>query len=305
MLNPKSSPKSLSGDPRQSHKGTASLKHSGMTLFWFKWMIPLAMLGVIYYPTFLWMIDRWAARDSYFGHGFIIPFVSLYWIFKKRGTLSRLSRRGEQWGFLIVLAGVFLQLGASFLRIYFVSAFSLVLILMGGIYFLFGRKIAREVWFPILFLSLMIPLPLLAISELTLQMKFFVSEISAFLLNSIGIRAVREGSYLYTPNALVLVGDPCSGLRSFLAFLCLGLVFAYESKSIFWKRVVLVISGLPLAIGSNVLRVFSLSLLSEIYGMGFVSKGVHDASGIIVFAVAFFAFMLIRKSLEGSSHAMG
>lgn len=272
---------------------------------WVKWAVPLAMLGVIYYPTFLWMIDRWAARDSYFGHGFIIPFVSLYWIFKKRKALSRLERASEWWGFLIVLAGVLLQLGASFLRIYFVSAFSLVLILMGGIYFLFGRKAASEIWFPIAFLSFMIPLPLLAISEITLKMKFFVSELSAFLLNSMGIRALREGSYLYTPNAMVLVGDPCSGLRSFLAFLCLGLVFAYESKTILWKRTALVASGLPLAIGSNVLRVFSLSILSEIYGMDFVSKSVHDASGIIVFIIAFFAFMLIRKSLEGSSHAMG
>ncbi len=265
---------------------------------WAKWIAPLGVLGYVYYPTFVWMAERWSARDSYFGHGFMILLVSFYWIIQKRNVLTNCEHGSNFFGFLILITGALVQILSSVFRIYFLSAFSFVLVLFGAVYFAFGKKVIREIWFPILFLALMVPLPLLFISEITLRMKFFVSEVSVFLLNSIGIHSVREGSYIYTPHALSLIGDPCSGLRSFLAFLCLGLVFAYDSRLVLWKKVVLVLSGFPLAILSNILRVFSLSLLGEIYGMDFVTGRVHDASGIVVFVIAFVLFMAIRKKLE-------
>src|SRR3989338_5841468 len=269
----------------------------------FKWLIVSGLLAYIYYPTALWMVDRWMARDSYFAHGFLIPLISAYWIFRKRKELCKWAVPGEGWGLLIVLAGALVQVMSSIFRIYFVSAISFVLILFGLVWFLFGRKVLKATWFPIAFLFLMIPLPLLMISEITLKMKFFVSEVATYLLNFTGFHTVRQGSYIYTPHSAVLVGDPCSGLRSFLAFLCLGLVFAYGSRMAFWKRLLLVAAGLPLAVLSNVLRVFSLSFLSEVYGMGVVTKQVHDASGFIVFILAFVCFIILRKYLEESGAA--
>lgn len=264
------------------------------------WLLIIGLLAYTFYPTFAWMVDRWMARDSYYAHGFLIPLVSIYWIWKKRKELSSFTREREPFGLVILLVGAFIQLVSSVLRIYFLSAFSLVIILFGAVLFLFGRSITRAVWFPIVFLVLMIPLPLLVISEVTLRMKFFVSEASTYFLNFIGVKAIREGSYIYTPHAVCLVGDPCSGLRSFLAFLCLGFVFAYGSRLTFWKKMVLVVSGFPLAIVSNVVRVFAMSLLGEIYGMDFVTKKVvHDGGGILAFVIALACFMLLKQGLEG------
>ena len=144
----------------------------------------------------------------------------------------------------------------------------------------------------------MIPLPLLIISQITLQMKFFVSEISSFLINHMGIQAIREGSYIYTPHAVLLVGDPCSGLRSLLAFLCLGLVFAYESRTPLWKKAILILTGWPLAMVSNIIRVIFLSLVGEIYGMEYTSGFLHDFSGMAVFALAVILFLMLRRYLE-------
>ncbi len=263
------------------------------------WVIMVGLLSYTYYPTFLWMIDRWAARDSYYAHGFLIPIISLYWIFKKRKVLASCEQRTEPLGLIILGLGAFFQLVSSFLRIYFLSAISLVVILLGIVYFMFGKKLTQAVWFPIAFLFLMIPLPLLVISEVTLKMKFFVSEIATYLLNSVGIRSLREGSYIYTPHATCLVGDPCSGLRSFLAFLCLGLVFAYSSGLVLWKKLVLVAAGFPLAIFWNVVRVFFMGLLGEIYGMELTSSHVvHDGAGFLVFFAALVCFILIKKKLE-------
>lgn len=262
----------------------------------------VGMLAYVFYPTFLWMIGRWEARDTYYGHGFLIPLVTLYWLYKQRKKLRRLgvrkTVRGTFAGPLFLITGAVLQIGASILRIYFLSGFAFVLILLGAVDLLFGKRAFRLTWFPVAFLVTMVPLPLLVISQITLKMKFFVSEISTFLINASGIEAVRQGSYIYTRNAVLLVGDPCSGLRSFLAFLCLGLFFAYESKMETWKRTVLVFAGLPLALLSNVMRVYFLSMVGEIYGMKYTTGFLHDASGVAVFVVALIAFLIIQKKLE-------
>jgi len=264
------------------------------------WLVVIGLLAYIYYPTIVWMVDRWSARDSYYGHGFLIPLVSLFWLWKKRKTLASCEKRTDSRGLAILAVGALIQVMSNLFRIYFLSAISLVFVLFGIVYYLFGRRVMKETWFPTAFLFLMIPLPLLVISQITLEMKFFVSEISTYLLNSIGIASVREGSYIYTPNAVVLVGDPCSGLRSFLAFLCLGFVFAYGGQLETWKKVVLVAVGLPLAVSSNVVRVFIMGFLAEVYGMELIAtRIVHDGGGILVFVFALACFLLIRKKLEG------
>ena len=265
---------------------------------WIKYLVLALLLSYTYYPSFVWMWGRWSARDSYYGHGFLIPIVALYWIYRKRDDLAKLAPERSQWGIGLLVLGGLVQIFSSIFRIYFVSTFSFVLILLGLVLFLFGRKAFKSIGFPIAFLSLMVPMPLLFITQFTLKMKFFVSEVSTALINYTGIEAIREGSYIYTRNAFLLVGDPCSGLRSFLAFLCLGFVFAYESKIPLWKKIVLVFMGFPLAILSNVFRVFSLGVLAEIYGQDFISGRVHDASGVVVFILAFGMFMILRHFLE-------
>lgn len=262
----------------------------------------LAILAYAYYPTFAWMVDRWAARDSYYAHGFLIPLVTLYWLWKKRNDITREVSGAWLPGFVVLAAGIGLQILSAAFRIYFASALSLVLILLGLAAVVGGRRVFIHSWYPLVFLLLMIPLPLLLISQTTLKMKFFVSDVASQLLTASGLEAHREGSYLVLPRSFLLVGDPCSGLRSFLAFLCLGFVFCYEGTMALWKRVLLVACGLPLAILSNVLRVYVMGLIAEIYGMKAVEGLVHDASGIVVFVLAFGAFMILRKKLEEPSH---
>lgn len=263
-----------------------------------KILIPFGILAYVYYPTFLWMVDRWSVRDSYYSHGFLIPAVTLYWIYAKRKQLRETPLSADTLGLAVLLLGASMQIAASILRIYFLSAFSFVFMLFGTVQVLFGRAFLKQIWYPLAFLFLMIPLPLLTIADITLKMKFFVAQLAAGGLNAIGIHAVRQGSYIVTPHSTLLVGDPCSGLRSFLAFLCLGFVFAYGPQLNWWKKGILIVLGLPLAILFNVARVFSLSLLGEIYGPGFVSGKLHDASGYAAFIAAFCIFLILRKKME-------
>jgi len=260
---------------------------------------PLAvLLAWLYQPSFAWMVDRWSARDSYYAHGFLIPLVAGFWIWQKRSVLAECEIKPSALGIPVLAAAAVFQVIACVLRIYFVSSFSFVLLLTGLVLGLAGTRVFSKIWFPVFFLSLMVPLPLLTISEITLHMKFFVSELAVHCLNAIGLASHRDGSYVLTPNAVLLIGDPCSGLRSFLAFLCLGFVFAYGGRTAWWGKIVLVVSGLPLAVFSNLLRVFGLALIAEVYGQEAAGGKIHDASGIVVFVIAFAMFMALRQKLE-------
>ena len=262
--------------------------------------IVAGILLYIYYPTFAWMADRWIARDSYYSHGFLIPLVTLYWIWKDRQSLQPSWDKPQPWAYALLGACAAVQLASSFLRIYFVSCFSFVVILFALTQLMFGIQVFRRVWYPIFFLSLMVPLPLLVISQVTLQMKFFVATVATSWIKATGIPAIREGSYIHMPNAVMLVGDPCSGLRSFLAILCLGFFLAHDMKSSVWHKIAFIISGWPIAILCNVFRVYFLGLVADIYGSSYAQEGAipHDMSGYLVFVIAFLALLWIRRKME-------
>src|SRR3989338_6112833 len=84
-----------------------------------KWVPIAALLTTAYYSGFLWMVERWSARASYYGHGFLIPLVPLYWLFKKREKLASLPQEFGGFGLIFLLTGGLLHAVSSFLRIYF------------------------------------------------------------------------------------------------------------------------------------------------------------------------------------------
>jgi MFS superfamily sulfate permease-like transporter len=59
-----------------------------MTNTFQKWMVGIFVL-LIYVPSFLWMWDRWFARDSYYSHGILIPFVTAFLIWQKRDVSKK------------------------------------------------------------------------------------------------------------------------------------------------------------------------------------------------------------------------
>ena len=76
----------------------------------------------------------------------------------------------------------------------------------------------------------MIPLPLVAIAQMGFKLKIFAAQISTFIVNKIGIRAIREGSVIKTAHSYLIVEDPCSGIRSLIALIALGALMAYFSN---------------------------------------------------------------------------
>lgn len=266
-------------------------------IFW-KEILALALTLAAFAPTLVWMWDRWFARDSYYSHGILIPAVSIVLIWAKREELSATGRRESPWGLTLVIAGLALYLVSSILRIYFSSGFSFLIVLVGLVLHFFGAAVFRKIWFPLFFLFFMIPLPMVVIANISFQLKIFAAEFATHILNSMRLPAIREGSIIKMHSAYVIVDDVCSGLRSLISLTALGSIFAYWMNGPWWRRGLLFLTTIPIAVVTNVFRVVFLSAVSEIYGVEFAKGFVHDASGFMVFGLAFILLFAASKLIE-------
>ncbi|MFA5261189.1 MAG: exosortase/archaeosortase family protein, partial [Candidatus Omnitrophota bacterium] len=116
--------------------------------------------------------------------------------------------------------------------------------------------------------------------------------------NQMGILAKRNGSIIMMRHASVVVDDVCSGLRSLISLTALGSIFAFWLNGPGWKKVVLFLTTIPIAIITNVCRVVFLATVSEIWGAEAASGFVHDASGFLIFALAFVLLLGVSKVIE-------
>ena len=272
----------------QSHKVTS------MT----KFVTCVVLLLIAYIPTILWMIDRWFAKESYYGHGFLIPIVSLAIIWQKRALLKKLKPSSEMYGLWIVMAGLLVHIVCASLKVYFISGFSLVFVIYGLILFFFGKKMAHSLIFPVFFLATMVPLPLVVVGNLTVKLKLFAAQAATLILNHTGFPCVRDGSIIRMPNSFISVEAPCSGLRSLISLLTLGLLFSYVIKVSFARKTILFLSSAPIAIASNAIRITLLAAVNDLYGEKIATGFFHDFTGFLVFAFAFSGLYGVSRLLE-------
>ncbi|HBO97004.1 MAG TPA: exosortase A [Candidatus Omnitrophica bacterium] len=256
------------------------------------------MFILTYIPTLLWLWDRWFARDSYYSHGILIPFVSGFLVWQMRDELAAIKPRRSPWGMPLIITGLCVHLMSSLLRVYFTSGFSMLVVLSGLVLFFYGSKTLKKITFPVAFLIFMIPVPLVVITNISFKMKIFAAQIATAALNSMGLEAVRSGSVLKMQHTYVVVDDICSGLRSLISLTALGSIFAWWMKGPMPKRILLFCSTIPIAIATNVLRIVFLSFVSEVWGSQYATGFVHDFSGFMVFALAFVLLYAVGKVLE-------
>jgi exosortase len=209
----------------------------------------------------------------------------------------------QQSGFLLGLVLIVISLLIHFLsivsEIFFLSGFSIVLLVLGISLFLYGKYVTKIILFPILFLAFMFPLPIVVINSFSLPLKMFVTKSSVFVLKNIfNIPLSNKGFQIFFPYSRLTVENPCSGLRSLIALLAIGSIFGYLLKASMKKRIILFLLAIPVALFSNLIRVILLSLGVYIYGNKMATGFFHDFTGYLVFVIAFFSLMLLAEYLR-------
>jgi len=248
------------------------------------------------------MYGRYISSDSYYSHGFIIPFVSGYLIWLKREELKATQVSTTWFGFCLVILAALLHLFGTAVYIFSVSGFSIWMLLVGSCLFVFGWKKTKKIAFPLLFLGFMFPVPLAFITIISFPLKMLAANYGVKLVELTGIPVFREGFNIIIPQGTLLVGNPCSGLRSLIAFLALGSLFAYMSNLSIARKWALFFLSVPVALLSNLIRVPILILWSYKYGLAAAASDtlVHTLSGFVVFVLGFMLLSFAMYYLGGT-----
>ena len=171
--------------------------------------------------------------------------------------------------------------------------------LLGLVLHFFGKRVLNHVFFPIIFLAFMIPLPIVTIANISFKLKIFAAQFATVILNDhLRIPCFQDGSIIRLQHSQVIVDDVCSGLRSLISLTALGSIFAYWIKGGIFKKAIVFLSTIPIAVITNALRIVFLSTVSEIWGAQYATGFIHDLSGFIVFAGAFVLLFSVVKLLE-------
>jgi exosortase len=145
----------------------------------------------------------------------------------------------------------------------------------------------------------MIPIPPSLTSSITFKLKILAAEIAVQLANLLTMPMVREGSYVYFGDDHLLVGEVCGGLRSLISLCALGAIAAYVSRTRNWARLLVLALSIPIAIISNVVRIFMLCVVGYFMGSETaVTPFFHDFTAAMIYVVGIILFLLVELLLS-------
>ena len=289
----------------------AAVRFSPSSIDWGKVALGIAVLGLVYYAYFVqvveahqdsrlscynWLTSHWSHVSNY-SHGPLIPLIAIALVWWKWTDVSAASIKPLPSGLAVLtMAMAVYYIGVKAVQPRLV-VFSFVLLLYGLTLTLGGLQLFRQLFFPITFLLLMIPLNFLD-EVVGFPLRMMVTQASTAVLNWFGIETFRRGTAIYSSVFHFDVADPCSGIRSLMALTTVTAAYGYVTQHAQWKRWVLFLSAMPLAVLGNMARVTSIALVAQVYGQELASKTYHEYSGYIVFSVALSAMVVIGLLLN-------
>ncbi|ALA61136.1 VPLPA-CTERM-specific exosortase XrtD [Nitrospira moscoviensis] len=246
--------------------------------------LPL-LLGLVYFDALSEMVRVWSEDENY-GHGFFVPFISLFLLWMKRDQIISIERRGSWWGLPIMLLAIGLYGLGEFGTVYALLQLSFWLMLVGLALSAFGRDILRPAGFPLLYLLTMIPLPQFLFQGLSGQLQLLSSALGVGCLQLVGVTAFREGNVIDLGPIQLQVVEACSGLRYLFPLMSLALLCAYLFHAPLWKRFTVFLCSMPIAILLNGLRIGVVGVLVDIFGAGAAEGFLHLFEGWVIFLMS-------------------
>src|SRR5579859_1832240 len=226
----------------------AAAKFPSSSIDWIKVVLGLVLVGLVYYAYFgqvvevhddvhlscyRWLVSHWSNISNY-SHGPLIPLIAIGLVWWKWRDIAVVDLEAVPGGVAVVAVAM----GIYYIGVKAVQprivVFSLIPLLYGLTLALGGRALFRQLFFPITFLLLMIPLNFLDV-YVAFPLRVYVAQASTALLNCMGIPAYRlgpQGTAIYSSVFHFDVADPCSGIRSLMALTTVTAAYGYVTQEV-------------------------------------------------------------------------
>ena len=259
--------------------------------FWALAALCVAAGVAAFLPGLRFMVATWGQVDEY-SYGYFIPFVSAYLIWQCSDRLRLQPFPGAWSGLLLVIAGLLLGAVGALSAIRMLSQYGFVVALFGLAACGLGWRGLRVIAMPLAMLAFMIPLPQFLLRELSQQLQFISSALGVWLIRQFDISVFLEGNVIDLGSFKLQVVEACSGLRYLFPLMVLGFIAAYFFQAALWKRLLVLVSTVPMTIAINSLRIGLIGVTVDRWGPAMAEGLLHEFEG-------FFMFMLCVALLAG------
>jgi exosortase len=224
----------------------------------------------------------WSTDENY-SHGFLVPFISIYFAYQvaRRGPVP--VERGAALGSVLLASALALRLFTIPLPIPFLGEIAFLLGLAGLFALLLGSTAIKRYWFAFFFLIFMVPLPVALYSKIASPLQLLASHVASAVMNGTGVPVLREGNKMTLPGGTQLfVAEACSGMRQLTGFLALTTAVAYLSARPIWYRIIILISALPIALSANIARVVLTGYIMHFVNPRYALGTFHTFEGLLI-----------------------
>ena len=239
-------------------------------------------------------------RVDLYAHGYLIPVVAAYLTWLERGAIrAALARlRPPRWGApLALLAATFEGLMVVG-DVRFAAGVGIPLLLAAAAYGAGGLPLLRPLGLPLVFLSLMAPLPGFVVDDLLADLKPIVTRCAVEILWWSGQAIHYEGNRIEIPGHVLFVADACSGLTSIVTLLPVACVVAYFLSHGVWRRIAVVLGVIPLAMAVNIVRVVVTVKLVSTIGASAAQGLLHEGFGLATYAIGTALLVALARALR-------
>lgn len=265
-----------------------------------------ALLLIIQWPVLRGWWKIWNAPYSYFSHGPLVPFIAGYMVWANRKRIAHADMKPSWTGFAILAVSAVLFVFGNWTLAASLRAVVFVMMIFGVMLALLGTRITRILSIPVFFLLTMIPIAPTLLDSATGKLQLQSAAIAAKFLQWTGYSADLQGSTIYSsglPEPLI-VGIPCSGLRTLISLITFTVFFVYMVRAEWWKKAVLLALSFPLSIFINSLRITMIGYAGFWTGSAEAMHKFHDYSGYIGLAICFAILFGLAKLLRAGAFGL-
>jgi exosortase len=205
----------------------------------------------------------------------------------RRKQLAWKDEPGSWWGAVLLAVAFVMRFVGTRFYVEWLDAISLLPALGGICLVAFGWRVFRWALPVIAFLVFMVPLPFRVEQMIQQPLRRAGTIGGVFAMQTVGLPAVSRGNVIMVGNVQLGVAEACSGLSMLMVFLALTSAAAMLSTRPVWERVVIVLSGVPIAIAANIARISVTGVLFAVNRSDLANRVFHDFAGWLMMPFAF------------------
>ena len=249
----------------------------------------------------LYIADAW--RQD-FVHGWAVPFLFVFFVVKAWPQMKSEPVQGSVWGLLGVLFAVLLYVASVRTLQPRLPLIGLPFLIMGGVMYVYGWKVARHMLFPAFFWYFAMSVP--GLQQATNALQILVTKSSYAVGTALGMDLVLSGNNIGSATNSwddLNIAEGCSGIRSLMALVMISAIYAYFTQKTVLKMAFLFACALPLALVANFLRIFTIIVLADLGYSKFAAGAYHTWAGLLFFfPITLAGLFLLDRLLNWRDH---